>query len=464
MLTQSLFYTLDAAVAVKQLGVLGESSGLWAALKHNVNRVRAVRKALRTFRPDVMVSFGDTVNVVATLAAMGTGIPVVISERTDPAHEDIGKIWSALRRVVYPQADSLVVQTPEAAGFFDSWNLNVHVVPNPVSVPADSGESITVPKPALIAVGRLDVEKNYPLILEAFSQAVDNIPGWNLVIAGDGPMAEELHLLAESLGLEGRVHFLGQVSNIGGLLAQADCFVLGSTFEGFPNALCEAMASGLACISTDCPSGPRNIVSHGEDGVLVPNRDIAAMVESMALIMDDSELRQRMGAKAARLKETLGTDHVMYLWEQCLDKVRGVEMADAEHHDVPLDERFAFGKNWADFLKKLTPERIEAAKKFFRESFPEGLEGKAFLDIGCGSGLFSLCAKELGAKVMSFDFDPDSVACTKDLKARFYAGDEDWDIFEGSVLDDGMMDKLGTFDVVYTWGGSASHGRDVACH
>ncbi len=176
------------------------------------------------------------------------------------------------------------------------------------------------------------------------------------------------------------------------------------------------------------------------------------MVESMALIMDDSELRQRMGAKAARLKETLGTDHVMYLWEQCLDKVRGVGMADAEHHDVPLDERFAFGKNWADFLKKLTPERIEAAKKFFRESFPEGLEGKAFLDIGCGSGLFSLCAKELGAKVMSFDFDPDSVACTKDLKARFYAGDEDWDIFEGSVLDDGMMDKLGTFDVVYTWG------------
>lgn len=123
-----------------------------------------------------------------------------------------------------------------------------------------------------------------------------------------------------------------------------------------------------------------------------------------------------------------------------------------EKQDIPLAERFAFGKNWTDYLTKLNSGRVNEAKEFMKKSFSEGLEGKSFLDIGCGSGLFSLAAKELGAKVVSFDFDPDSVGCTQRLKEQFHPDDKNWDIFEGSVLNDDMMQGLGQFDVVYTWG------------
>ena len=116
-------------------------------------------------------------------------------------------------------------------------------------------------------------------------------------------------------------------------------------------------------------------------------------------------------------------------------------------------ERFEFGANWKAFLKTLSNERIEMAERSLVEmlSVPLG-EGKTFLDIGCGSGLFSLAARKLGYTVRSFDFDKQSVACTASLKQRFFPADEKWTIEEGSVLNNAFLNGLGKFDVVYSWG------------
>ncbi len=124
------------------------------------------------------------------------------------------------------------------------------------------------------------------------------------------------------------------------------------------------------------------------------------------------------------------------------------------HEDeIRAGERFAFGANWARFLGVLNEERIAEAERSLRGMLGvDDLRGKRFLDAGSGSGLFSLAARRLGARVHSFDYDPMSVACTRELKQRYFADDLDWTVEEGSVLDAGYLNRLGSFDIVYSWG------------
>ncbi len=120
-------------------------------------------------------------------------------------------------------------------------------------------------------------------------------------------------------------------------------------------------------------------------------------------------------------------------------------------NEIRSGERFAFGENWSHFLALVDDERIRAAEQPLREKLGD-LTGQTFLDIGSGSGLSSLAARNLGATVLSFDYDPQSVACTNELRRRYRPNDTGWDVEQGSALDAAYLDGLGTFDVVYSWG------------
>ncbi len=128
-------------------------------------------------------------------------------------------------------------------------------------------------------------------------------------------------------------------------------------------------------------------------------------------------------------------------------------MIDTFHKEIQQKKRFQFGENWKRFLTVLNDERIAEAEKSLKQMLEiQDLHGKTFLDIGSGSGLFSLAARRLGAQVHSFDYDPDSVGCTQELKRRYFANDHKWTIEQGSVLDVDYLYSLGKFDVVYAWG------------
>jgi SAM-dependent methyltransferase len=133
--------------------------------------------------------------------------------------------------------------------------------------------------------------------------------------------------------------------------------------------------------------------------------------------------------------------------------------------EISAGTRFAFGANWKSFLKVVDETRVDAARRSLAEALGE-MSGRRMLDIGCGSGLFSLAAQQLGARVRSFDFDPDSVAATAELRLR-YAPDSDWMIEQGSILDEQYVATLGQFDIVYSWGvlhhtGDLWHAVDAA--
>jgi SAM-dependent methyltransferase len=131
------------------------------------------------------------------------------------------------------------------------------------------------------------------------------------------------------------------------------------------------------------------------------------------------------------------------------------------HQDeVDAGQRFEFGKNWTAFLSVLDDERIRIAEESLKTLLGEtSLAGQRFLDIGSGSGLFSLCARRLGADVVSMDYDPKSVACTRELQRRYFPDDPCWAVHEGSVLDESFMERLGSFGIVYSWGVLHHTGR-----
>src|SRR5215470_14841899 len=268
-------YFLDPLVKLQQLGVNSPSKNVLQGLSQNIGRVRVLRRAVRQSNPDIVISFLDKPNVLTLLATRGLGLPIIISERIDPSHYDIGLIWRALRRLLYRSADLLVCQTTSALAKFQAMTgVKGRAIPNIVTVPtpfvAAAKRSGNPAKYTLIGMGRLVSQKGFDLLLDAFARIADKHPDWSVKILGKGPLLADLKAQALALKLENQVCFAGEAADPFPLLCDAELFVFPSRFEGFGMALAEAMACGLPAVSFDCPSGPADIIRHGVDGILVP--------------------------------------------------------------------------------------------------------------------------------------------------------------------------------------------------
>ena len=317
------FYELDSRVRRIALGLSRESKNWREFLANNLQRIRRLRGLICTLKPEVIVSFLDATNVLVLLAATGSGVAVIVSERIDPRSHSTAKVVRILRRLLYPRARALVVQTQEVS----NWARRVvkptavYVIPNPVSFTVHHRKVCETKRSyTILAMGRLEPQKGFDLLLEAFSRCCQGHLEWNLRIIGEGSHRERLLRLAEQLGIGDRVRLDRVITEPAAALRDADLFVLSSRYEGFPNALLEAMAAGLPVISFDCPSGPREIIRHGRNGILVPPEDVGALAQAMDRLMGTEHERSELAAGAADVTERFGFDRVMPMWRELLRK------------------------------------------------------------------------------------------------------------------------------------------------
>lgn len=317
----SSFYELDPAVIHQGLGLLKDSSTLFEALGSNWKRLKTLRRAILHTGPDVVLSFMDRCNVVTLMALMGTPIPVVVSERIDPNTWNPGKVWRALRRLVYGRAKALVVQSAGARSYFSRRvRARTRIIPNPVvPVPLRACLDQWNGHPAVVAMGRLVPQKGFGVLLNALARVLPRHPEWRAIILGEGPDRELLERLASQLGILAQVEFKGVVKDPTHHLLSSHLFVLSSWVEGFPNALCEAMASGLPVIATTCTDSIPMILDEGRAGVMVPPGDVEALASAMARLMGDQDLRRSLGSAATSITTRYSVSNILDLWEGLLN-------------------------------------------------------------------------------------------------------------------------------------------------
>jgi GalNAc-alpha-(1->4)-GalNAc-alpha-(1->3)-diNAcBac-PP-undecaprenol alpha-1,4-N-acetyl-D-galactosaminyltransferase len=317
------FYPLSPAA---RLVYLADLTGplLSGRLLAYLQRLRALRRFMTEMSPDVVISFLPNVSIMVLLASRGLGLNTVVCDRTDPFEMPVGGLLNVLRAMSYPLASRLVVQTEAVASKFRALRRPVPpvtVIGNPIPEEFALAEAPLqrpdgVPK-RLLAVGRLSEEKRFDRLIQAFALISQRHPDWTLRIVGEGPERAKLESLVAQLSVSGRVELPGRRTDIKAEFMNADIFVLTSRFEGFPNALLEAMASGLPCVATDCPSGPSEISEQGRTALLVPVDDYAALESALDDLMGNPVKRREL-AKLARhsVMQRFSLDQILERWNK----------------------------------------------------------------------------------------------------------------------------------------------------
>ncbi|MDA3877925.1 MAG: glycosyltransferase family 4 protein [Halothiobacillus sp.] len=330
--TERDFYTVAPSVKRVPLCLTGESRGPVSGLWNNIARVRALRRVLLQEQPDIALGFMSASNILCGLACIGTGIVAIGSEHNHPPMFPLGQQWGALRRLVYPRLVAVSALTEKSAEWIRDHTgaTNVPVMPNPILYPIPAGEPARNPAEVkarlggdkyLFAAGRLAYEKGFDRLLAAFAQVHARRPDWRLVVLGEGPLREDLEQQCDDLGLSEVVALPGAVGNIGEWYQASDAYVMTSRYEGFGNTLAEALAYGLPAVAVDCETGPREILRHELDGLLVPQDDPDALVSALDRLMADGQLRSRFSESALEARPRFAVERVAAMWEELFSNV-----------------------------------------------------------------------------------------------------------------------------------------------
>ncbi|MFN7733909.1 MAG: glycosyltransferase [Pirellula sp.] len=324
-------YPLDPQVRRIDLGEPSDSaspipSGWVRGVLANRRRIQALRRCAVRCRADAVVSFCDTNNILTGLA-LGGRMPVALCERSDPSRQRLSRVWEFLRDRAYPKTTCIVSQTQSVTAMLQSRYPQMasrawYTIPSAIHVPAMDPATLQAQRARaatkrLLFVGRLSREKRIDRLLRAWSAIAPQRLPWRLRLVGDGPEKGTLTELARSLGIEDRVDFAGWTSDVWSELASAHAFALTSEYEGFPQSVLEAMASGLPIVAWDCsaaiPEALGGAIAGGEAmertaaGWIVRNED--ALSRALAEVTSYDADLQSIGGSALERSNT-------YRWER----------------------------------------------------------------------------------------------------------------------------------------------------
>ncbi len=313
---------LDPRVERLSARLGGASRHALSALLGNVRRIAGLRSMVRRTQPDIVIAFVGTTNILTILACIGLGVPVIISERNDPARQSLGRIWDVLRRTLYRKAALVTANSTGAVAAMQSYVpvAKLRHIPNLLPPHLDPWAP-DAENPFVLAVGRLNRQKGFDVLLDAFALFAPRHKDWRLVILGEGPERESLTRRVDSLGLANRVRLEGFVDPA---LYYQRCrmFVLPSRFEGMPNALLEAMGHGCPTVATaGTITGALDPVRGGAGTRAVPPEDPQALAEAMSELAADEDLAYKFGIQARREVEALEPQKIARAWLAICEEV-----------------------------------------------------------------------------------------------------------------------------------------------
>ncbi len=310
-------------VARISLGLARPSMHGPAALVANLGRARALRRVVDDLRPDVVIGVMTTSNVLVALASIGKKHRVVGTEHIDPVAYPLPGVWRVTRQFAYRLVDVVTAPTSATAEWMaaNTGARSARALPNPVPWPLPATTPVLPPSTVLsdheqvvLGVGRLVPQKGFDLLIHAFGQAAATRSNCSLVILGEGPDRQALQSLAVEAGLADRIHLPGWAGNLGEWFERASLYVLSSRFEGFGNTIVEAMAYRCPVVSFDCKVGPAEIITHNDDGLLVPDGDVEALGNEIARMLSSEDLRRALGERGRIRSQRYAVDRISSEW------------------------------------------------------------------------------------------------------------------------------------------------------
>ena len=275
----------------------------------------------RSKRDVILVMLPETTILLLQLSWLAKS-KIIAAERNNPSSYTSQK-QKNLSRLAH-KADGWAFQTAEEQEWYQGkiGKANEIVIPNAINPdfirPAYTGER----KKVIVSAGRMSVQKNQELLVRAFATISKDFPDYKLVIYGEGEKRATLTAVSEELGIKDKVDLPGYTTSIGDKIKDASLFVLPSDFEGMPNALMEAMALGLPCVSTDCDGGgARFLIENEKNGLLVPKGDVEALASAMKRMLADQEFAEKCGKEAHKICERLAPDKVYGQWEEFIQNI-----------------------------------------------------------------------------------------------------------------------------------------------
>lgn len=292
-------------------------------LMRNVTRIHKLRAVIKQEKPVAVIAFMTEPIFRVAVATIGLPTKNYFSVRTDPAVAYSKGTGYFVGKYIIPRADGIVFQTEDARAWFPQRvQEKSTIIFNEMSTVFFNVQRSENTK-SIVTFGRLSNEKNHRMLIDAFTQIAGKYPEEELLIYGRGELKDALQAKIDALGSTGRVKLMGVTDQVPQILAQSKMFVLSSDYEGMPNALMEAMAVGLPCISTDCPcGGPRTLIEDGTNGLLVPVGDTQAMANAIDRLLGDGVYAKQMGDAAKVSAKRFNPDKVFAQWKCLLEQDR----------------------------------------------------------------------------------------------------------------------------------------------
>lgn len=267
-------------------------------------------------KPNIAVSFIAENCIPTDFACRIAGVRHITSERIDPSKANRSSLLQKIINWVYSRCDCVVLQTERAKKFFcEKIQNNCVVIGNPIEVKVYAKEK---KKKKIVAVGRLEKQKNHAMLIHCFSEISYMYPDFILQIYGEGSLRSKLQKQIQDLGLAEKVFLMGNVSDLHEQISDAYMFVLSSDFEGLSNALLEAMMMGIPCISTNC-AGSDEVIVDGENGILVPVGDENALSNSMIKMIDNQDFAKKISQKATTSAFRFKTENIITSWRSVIE-------------------------------------------------------------------------------------------------------------------------------------------------